>query len=254
MPKVSKKTVKSRASPSKSKSKAITKKKPSKQSKGGSAAPKASPAKKGAMKNVGFFGDLFNTKDLIGNIFLEEAITRVSKGRYGNMFLAQNKVVQSASHKGIKDQDLLGVANCDVGIFAFDGIELDSGTVTEFISAKMLDVPAVIYRSDFRGGSGEEASHEMKEGETANKWNLMVSYYPRTKIVYFNGMEEYQKVYRVHKGKSASEIARLYADHVAKMIVDAMDDVCKMPPILNKEENKMKLGMYKKVMGITTVK
>ena len=43
-------------------------------------------------KNVVFCGDIFNNKDLIGNIFLQEAIERVSGGRYGKMFLAQNKV------------------------------------------------------------------------------------------------------------------------------------------------------------------
>lgn len=172
------------------------------------------------------------------------------------MFLAQNKVQQKTTHKSIKDQDLLGVAKSDVGLFAFDGIELDAGTVTEFLAAKFLDIPAVIYRSDFRGGSGEEASHQHKwrdyiEGETGNKWNLMVSFYPRTKIVYFNGMVEYQKIYQENIGKPAEIISRMYADHVAKKIVHAMDEVCKMPQVFDKSERPRKLEEYKKVFGIT---
>ena len=80
----------------------------------------------------------------------------------------------------------MGLMRSDVAMFAFDGIELDSGTVVEFMAAKMLDVPAVVYRSDFRGGSGEEAIDE-----ESNRWNLMVSFYPRTKVIYFNAMVEY---------------------------------------------------------------
>jgi len=34
---------------------------------------------------------------------LQEAIIRMSNGRYGNMFLAQNKVQQKTTHKLIKD-------------------------------------------------------------------------------------------------------------------------------------------------------
>ena len=131
-------------------------------------------------------GDLFNHKDLIGNIFLADAFERVSKNRYGKVFLAQNKVQQKVTHQIIKDQDLMGLMRSDVAMFAFDGIELDSGTVVEFMAAKMLDVPSVVYRSDFRGGSGEEAIDE-----ESNRWNLMVSFYPRTKVIYFNAMLEY---------------------------------------------------------------
>ena len=82
----------------------------------------------------------------------------------------------------------MGCIESEVAVFAFDGTELDSGTVVEFMFAKFLDIPAVVYRTDFRGGSGEEAT---EAGDSVNRWNLMVSYYPRTKIVYLNGMVEY---------------------------------------------------------------
>ena len=154
----------------------------------------------------------------------------------------------------IKDQDLLGVLRSDVGLFAFDGTELDPGTVTEFLAAKFLDVPAVIYRSDFRGGSGEEDSssnRDRKDSETGNKWNLMVSFYPRTKVVYFNGMVEYQKIYRENMGKPADVIACLYSDFIARKLVDAMDEVVKMPRLFEESELPKKQEDFKKVFGIT---
>ena len=81
--------------------------------------------------------------------------------------------------------------NADIGIFAFDGTELDSGSVVEFMGAKFLDKPCVVYRTDFRGGSGEESSTMRDVTNERNKWNLMVSFYPRTKTLYWNGMIEY---------------------------------------------------------------
>ena len=157
---------------------------------------------------------------MIGNIFLAESLEKLSGGKYEKFFLAQNKVQQNVTHKIIKDQDLLGLVNSDVALFAFDGVELDSGTVVEFMAAKMLDKPSVVYRTDFRGGSGEEAIDEH-----SNKWNLMVSFYPRTKIVYLNAMCEYQKVYVANPGAPAAEIARLYSEEIARRLIAAMDEV-----------------------------
>ena len=45
---------------------------------------------------------------------------------------------------------------CDLALFNFDGTELDSGTVVEFILAKFLDVPSVIMRSDLRSSTEKE--------------------------------------------------------------------------------------------------
>ena len=125
----------------------------------------------------------------------------------------------------------MGLVESDVALFAFDGVELDSGTVVEFMAAKMLDKPAVVYRTDFRGGSGEEAIHEH-----SNKWNLMVSFYPRTKIVYLNAMCEYQKIYTANMGKSAAEIATLYSEEIARRLLEALDEVIDLKPILTPEE------------------
>ena len=85
---------------------------------------------------------------------------------------------------------MMALMNSEVAIFAFDGVELDSGTLVEFMLAKQLDIPAVVYRTDFRGGSGEQSNDAGN-----NKWNLMVQFYPRTKIIYIHAMIEYQKQY-----------------------------------------------------------
>ena len=84
----------------------------------------------------------------------------------------------------IRDQDLKMVMEADLGLFNFDGADLDSGTVVEFIVAKQLDIPSVVLRSDFRNAGDQDAK--------GDKWNLMCSFYPRTEIVMINGMEWYQ--------------------------------------------------------------
>ena len=196
---------------------------------------------------VYFGGDLFTHKDLVGNIYLSNSIANLSNGRY-EFFLAQNKVQQKVDHKSIKDQDLKGLLYCDLALFAFDGTELDSGTVVEFIGAKFLDKPSVVYRTDFRGGSGEEGS-ETKTGNT-NKWNLMVSFYPRTKIVYLNSMVEYQKVLSNANNSSIEYIAKKYSDNIARKLIYAMDEVLKTPKILNAQEYKLMNKNFISLMNI----
>ena len=194
--------------------------------------------------SVYFAGSLFSQKDLIGNLYLSEAISKISEHRY-KCFMVQNKVQQKVTHKIIKDQDLLALIDSDVALFAFDGTELDSGTVVEFIAAKFLDKPAVIYRTDFRGGSGEEAIDEH-----SNKWNLMVSFYPRTKIVYLNAMVEYQKIYEQYKNESAHVISQKYSEYIAQHLIDNMDDVLSESPILKGKDLLSIQQNYKKLMGI----
>jgi nucleoside 2-deoxyribosyltransferase len=194
-----------------------------------------------------FAGDLFSYKDLVGNLYLSEAIKKISNGKY-ECFLAQNKVQQKVHHKEIKDQDLKGLVNSDIAIFAFDGPELDSGTVVEFMAAKFLDKPSVIYRTDFRGGSGEEVS--TKEQELSNKWNLMVSYYPRTKVIYLNGMVEYQNVLKSSKNNSAPSVTGQYIDYIAHQIIKAIEEVYYTPQILNKKEYEIINKQFLTLMNI----
>jgi nucleoside 2-deoxyribosyltransferase len=194
--------------------------------------------------NVFFAGPLFSQKDLIGNLYLAESIERLSSNKY-RCFVAQNKVQQNVTHQRIKDQDLGGVIDSDVALFSFDGSELDSGTVVEFMAAKFLDRPSVVYRTDFRGGSGEEAIDEH-----SNKWNLMASYYPRTKIIYLNAMVEYQKIYEANRDKSPDVVSKKYSDHIARILLAAMEDVLSEAPILNSDALKAMKVQFKKLAGI----
>ncbi len=201
---------------------------------------------------VYFAGNIFSQKDLIGNLYLADAIFKISSGKY-ECFMVQNKVQQSVSHKNIRDQDLKGIMDSDLILLSFDGTELDSGTVVEFMVAKSLDKPAVIYRTDFRGGSGEQDSEfriNNDSKELNNKWNLMVSFYPRTEVVYMNAMIEYQSVYRNNIGENVDHISSVYSKNIAYHIVKAMDKVLKTNIILDSKEYLQLQSKLQKLMDV----
>ena len=132
-----------------------------------------------------FAGDLFDAKDLGGNLILAGKIDEISGGRY-KVMLPQNGEceVRERTSQSIRDADFELLFNCDVIVANFDGTDLDSGTVVEFCFAKMVDMPAVLLRTDFRN-SGD---HTLPDGEP---WNLMCSHYPRTKVLHINAMMRY---------------------------------------------------------------
>ncbi|MXW03570.1 MAG: nucleoside 2-deoxyribosyltransferase [Gemmatimonadetes bacterium] len=136
---------------------------------------------------VYFAGDLFDHKHLAGNELLAGAVDRRSEGRYACV-LPQDLEQASERMVDIRNQDLMQVMACDLGLFNFDGTDLDSGTVVEFMMAKMLDIPSVLLRSDFRASGDQE-----REGDD---WNLMCSFYPRSRKVQFNAMAWYQEARR----------------------------------------------------------
>ncbi|MYA77159.1 MAG: nucleoside 2-deoxyribosyltransferase [Gemmatimonadetes bacterium] len=136
---------------------------------------------------VYFAGDLFDHKHLAGNELLAGAVDRRSGGRYACV-LPQDLEQATGRMVDIRNQDLMQVMACDLGLFNFDGTDLDSGTVVEFMMAKMLDIPSVLLRSDFRASGDQE-----REGDD---WNLMCSFYPRSRTVQFNAMAWYQEARR----------------------------------------------------------
>ncbi|MEM9058500.1 MAG: nucleoside 2-deoxyribosyltransferase, partial [Pseudomonadota bacterium] len=99
--------------------------------------------------SVYFAGALFSHKDLIGNALVAAAVDRLSDGRY-RCLVPQDLEQSSGRAMDIRDQDLRAVIESDLAIFNFDGTDLDSGTVVEFVTAKQLDLPSVLVRSDFR--------------------------------------------------------------------------------------------------------
>ncbi len=165
-------------------------------------------------------GDLWNHKDLIGNALLAEYINRVSCGKY-SCVLPQDLEEPVNRTVEIRNLDLKHVLTSDMAIFNFDGANLDSGTVVEFIYAKMLDIPCVLLRTDFR------AAGEGREDQ--DPWNMMASSWPRSKVVKMHGMQEYQ---RARKGTSlAGTVLKLYLK-MAGEIVGALDEVRHEKPVV----------------------
>ena len=133
---------------------------------------------------VYFGGELFSTKHLLGNAVLAAAIRQRSGGRFQPL-LPQALEQRDTTAQAIRDQDIRALLGCDLGLFHYDGPELDAGTVVEFMFAKFADVPAVLLRTDFRGSGELSLSGE--------PWNLMTSFYPRTVSVVLDAMSIFHR-------------------------------------------------------------
>ncbi len=121
---------------------------------------------------VYFAGSLFSYRDILYNQTLKKDIEEYSNNKY-EIVLPQDIVINSTEGKVIRDIDFTTLKSCNMVIFNFDGLELDSGTVAEFMTAKFLDIPSLILRTDFRK-SGDNDDYP---------WNLMLGYYPRTEVL-----------------------------------------------------------------------
>jgi hypothetical protein len=164
-------------------------------------------------------GALFNLKELAGNALMARAILQESRGRY-RAVLPQDLDVDPTKTTAIRDADLLALLGADVALFHFDGAELDSGTVVEFMVAKFADVPAVLLRTDFRRAGD---SH-------SDAWNLMLSGYPRTRQVIVHAMELYHG--QRHPERALEDAAELATHETARRVIAAFDEVRAMPPVL----------------------
>ena len=177
-----------------------------------------------------FAGALFDHKDLTGNAILVSYINELSCGKY-LCILPQDLAQATNRANDIRDQDLRYVLECDLAIFNFDGAELDSGTVVEFIYAKSLDIPCVVIRSDFRQG-GEQA-------RGGDRWNLMASFYPRTRKLEFNAMEWYQKELTSLSGeKDVFETADRFYKKIATALINELDAVIDEAPLLSTDKGQ----------------
>lgn len=165
------------------------------------------------MNTVYLAGGLFSARDLAGNAALADQIFQVSGGRF--RCLLPQDLPQAVSDRAIRDQDLRALLACDAAIFQYDGLELDSGTVVEYIFAKFADLPAVLLRTDFRHGGDQKGG---------DPWNLMTSFYPRTETLWLNGMELYQ-----------SAAAASLIERVARGVCAALDRVLALSPLLPRE-------------------
>jgi nucleoside 2-deoxyribosyltransferase len=189
-------------------------------------------SKKKQSYTIYFGSELFSLKHLIGNAYLAEAIYEKSHGKYLCM-LPQDFEPRGKTARAIRDQDIRSLLNCDLALFNYDGTELDSGTVVEFMFAKFADIPSVILRSDLRqGGDGPEP------------WNLMSSFFPRTASVIVNSLADYKTVMkRRHRrldevirlaGQHSSADAQTMCENIALQCVRAFDRVLQVEPVMPK--------------------
>ena len=176
-----------------------------------------------------FGGSLFNHKDLTGNALLAEYIEKSSDNQY-QCFLPQNVEQHQTTALAIRNQDLAKIIECDLGLFHFDGTELDAGVVVEFMLAKFLDIPAVILRSDFRTCGEREIGGE--------DWNFMCSFYPRTRVVKFNSIQSYQEA--VEKSQTLNETFDMYYDSIARKVIESLDAVRMEPSLLQGNQKRLK--------------
>ena len=174
--------------------------------------------------SVYFAGDLFNHKDLIGNLLLAEAIEKESSGSY--VCILPQHLEQSTNRSiDIRNNDLSKILSADLILVNFDGTELDSGTVIEFLFAKALDVPAVILRSDFRSAGDQERG---------DPWNLMCSGYPRTGKLTLNAMTWYQEAWR--KGGVTANVLERFYSKLSKAIITEFDKVYNEPSLIDSQQ------------------
>lgn len=196
--------------------------------------------KNGELK-IYFAGDLFDAKDLGGNLMLAQMIEKISGGRF-RIVLPQNSECEVAERtsQSIRDIDFELLCKSDIIIANFDGHDLDSGTVVEFCFAKMLDIPAVLLRTDFR----DSGDHTLPDGEP---WNLMCSHYPRTEVLHINGMARYHEALL----KAPEKVLEHYYSSIAAEVVSALEKVITQPSWLKSDELLRHCQMTLKSIGGT---
>lgn len=194
-----------------------------------------------------FAGELFDAKHLIGNAYLASEILKNSNGKFRPL-LPQDFEMRSLHPHDIRDEDILTLIESDLALFHFDGSDLDSGTIVEFMIAKFADIPSVILRSDFRTG-GDQAEHP---------WNLMVSFYPRTEIVLVDALRSYKfsessfknenKKLLTDPRKSIDQVTKLYA-MISHKVIHAFERVMKTPALLKSEQQESVYNWMQSMFG-----
>lgn len=193
--------------------------------------PARKPVSTPTARTVYFAGELFSAKHLAGNAQLAEAIHAASRGRY-LCHLPQDFELRDHHPHHIRDTDLRSLVACDLALFHFDGPELDSGTVVEFMFAKFADIPCAILRSDFRAAGDQGPGHD--------PWNLMVSFYPRSVSIPVNAMALYKTAHaEARRSATATDSAALAAaaaaamhQQIAALVVKGLDRAARLKPVL----------------------
>src|SRR5580692_8131267 len=191
------------------------------------------------MVSVYFAGELFSLKHLVGNAALADAIAKLSDGRFACV-LPQTLEDRAMIAHEIRDQDIIALAGCDLAVFNFDGPELDSGTVAEFMLAKFADIPSLLLRTDFRRG-GDQSD---------DPWNLMMSFYPRTKTLCLNSMELYKKA--LSAGMSPVQAGQNLVEQVALEAVKGLELLSQSAPTISNELTEPVFRWISKMPGFNS--
>ncbi|MFA5075256.1 MAG: nucleoside 2-deoxyribosyltransferase [Candidatus Babeliales bacterium] len=168
------------------------------------------------MYNIYFAGDLFDQKHITGNFLLAKQIEKISNYQY-KCLLPQDWEGNEKTAVDIRNRDIQSIMKADLILFNFDGVDLDSGTIVEFMIAKMLDIPAVLLRTDFRNGGylfGDD-------------WNLMVNGFPRCSIVKHSAIMMYNSLglEETHKTIAQSVVDEFKKLEQEKSLLNSYDEI-----------------------------
>ena len=169
-------------------------------------------------------GDLFTYRELAMNLALKEAVWQLSAGRY-QLILPQSEQPEGFEHPDvsiqIRNTDLWHVMRTDLLLAQFDGLELDAGTVAEYMMAKFLGKPTVILRSD---------SRRMKNEGFDEPYNLMLKNYPRTVVLHLDSLVDYLDRWegvRPEGELSFSEVIDLEKQAIEKGVSELAEQIIK---------------------------
>ncbi len=177
-------------------------------------------------------GELFNHKDLIGNRLLAQKITNLSNGRY-QFNLPQDGASNNPGGLSIKEADIFFLLQSQAVLFNFDGTDLDSGTVSEFMIAVFLGIPSILLRTDIRSGGDDIGG---------NPWNLMCSGYPGTQSLIINSMELYQNIWQ--NTKDENQAINQFYESIAKQIIERFNILLSEPPRFHNQEEAFLIYRY----------
>jgi Nucleoside 2-deoxyribosyltransferase len=140
--------------------------------------------------------------------------------------------LRGRSSRSIRDFSLRTLAACDLALFNFDGTDLDSGTVVEFMYAKLADIPALLLRTDIRHAGDHRG----------DPWNLMAGHFPRTISVRVPSLFNYRgALQRRHRrmdhalrlaGQHSSVAAQVVSEQAATQCVRAFDRLLATAPVM----------------------
>jgi hypothetical protein len=92
--------------------------------------------------------------------------------------------------------------------------------VAEFMFAKFADIPSLLLRTDFRRGGDQ--------GE--DPWNLMMSFYPRTRALCLNSIEIYKKA--TSMGMAPMRAGQSLVEQVAEAVVKELELLSQLAPAI----------------------